>query len=137
MHRIVSASFLGVFIAVVWLVTMAGKAAPIEVGADRMKLHVLAKPRIWMRGDLYVECRVPRVAEHEWVSWGVDCPTFFRASTEAAGRVLYSMFVTLPATTCGACAAFCEVALADRLGTVRAMPATIVTKGIGCPEEEP
>jgi hypothetical protein len=101
-----------------------------------LTLRVSARPRILLSGgDVRIECQVPRVRTHVAVMWGLDCAGFYRASSEAAGRVIYESVTTVPRRECGPCRAFCVVEQGDRLGFVHATPQTVLSKGIGCPED--
>jgi hypothetical protein len=108
-------------------------------GADRMRLDVRANPRILLwGGTVRIECRVPRIATYAKVRWGIEGPSFERASEEQLpGRVVYETLTEMPRTACGTHYAFCQVEQHDRLGTLRAQPVPILVKGLGCPEEEP
>lgn len=99
---------------------------------QHMKIHLTVRPQAWIRGDVLVECRVPRIREHAWITWGLECPQFGRVSTESAGRVIYSTRLKLPETTCGDCLAFCVATLRDDLGAIAAVPVPLLARGLMC-----
>lgn len=126
-----------VWIGVCWFMVVNW---PTE-GTDRMQLAVRARPHVLLwGGDVWVECRVPRIRTYEWVTWGIDGPGYYRASTEAYdGKVIYTSPrpYRLPQTACGTYYAFCVVQQGDELGAVAAPPVAIEARGIGCEVEQP
>jgi hypothetical protein len=140
--RQVKAVVHGTFVAIVVALLALAHLAAEDVRMQRetkergLTLAVNVRPRILLSGgDVRIECRVPRIRTYRVVHWGLDCPTFYRASTETTGRIIYETLTRIPARTCGECQAFCEVDQFDRLGIVRALPQTLISKGLGCPED--
>src|SRR5688572_30034338 len=86
-----------------------------------LRLHVKARPQILLNGGgVRVECRVPRIATYTKVRWGIEGPSYERASEERLpGRVIYETLTEMPKNACGTHYAFCEVEQGDRLGTLR------------------